>query len=253
MKLTKMLINSRQKKIGLGTGRQNVPLKDFMKRKKSLNDIKPNEIWDSENIFHLKTDISRIGKLIYHYEFYKKILNVPGDIVECGVFKGISLIRFLTYRSILENNNSRKVYGFDSFGKFPSAENPDDKEFIKKWENSAGDGISKDELNKILLEKKFENFELIKGDVHKTIPNFIKDKDSTKIALLHLDMDVYEPTKYAINKLFERMSSNGIILIDDYVAVEGATRAIDEFLKPKKGLKLQKLTHYEVPSYIVVP
>ena len=75
-----------------------------MKSKYSFNDIKPNEIWDSENIYHLKTDISRIGKLIYHYEIYKKILNVPGDIVECGVFKGISLIRFLTYRSILENN-----------------------------------------------------------------------------------------------------------------------------------------------------
>ena len=166
-----------------------------MKSKNSFDDIKPNEIWDSENIYHLKTDISRIGKLIYHYEIYKKILDVPGDIVECGVFKGISLIRFLTYRSILENNYSRKVYGFDSFGRFPSAENPDDKEFIKRWENSAGNGISKDELNKILLEKKFENFELIKGDILKNIPNFIKDKDSTKIALLHLDMDVYEPTK----------------------------------------------------------
>ena len=224
-----------------------------MKSKNSFNDIKLNEIWDAENIYHLKTDISRIGKLIYHYEIYKKILNVPGDIVECGVFKGISLIRFLTYRSILENNYSRKVYGFDSFGKFPSAENPDDKEFIKKWENSVGDGISKNELNKILLEKKFENFELIKGDVHNTIPNFIKDKDSTKIALLHLDMDVYEPTKYVINELFEKMSSNGIILIDDYVTVEGATRATDEFLKSKKGLKIQKLTHYEVPLYIVVP
>ena len=66
-------------------------------------------------------------------------------------------------------------------------------------------------------------------------------------------MDVYEPTKYAINKLFERMSSNGIILIDDYLAVEGATRATDEFLKSKKGLKIQKLTHHEVPLYIVVP
>ena len=186
-----------------------------MKRKKSFNDIKPSEIWDSENIYHLKTDISRIGKLIYHYEIYKKILNVPGDIVECGVFKGISLIRFLTYRAILENNYSRKVYGFDSFGKFPSAENPDDKEFIKRWENSAGDSISKDELNKILLEKKFENFELVKGDVFKTIPSFIKNKGNDKIALLHLDLDVYKATKYVINKLFDKMSSNGIILIDD--------------------------------------
>ena len=206
-----------------------------------------------ENIYHLKTDISRIGKLLYHYEIYKKIINVPGDIIECGVFKGISLTRFLTYRSILENNFSRKVYGFDSFGKFPSAKNPSDKKFIKMWKNLAGDSISKDELHKILLEKKFENFELIEGDVLKTIPSFIKDRNNTIIALLHLDMDVYRPTKYVINKLFDKMSSNGIILIDDYTTVAGATKAINEFLKSKKGLKIQKLAHYKMPSYIVVP
>ena len=225
--------------------------------KKTINKfrlINSSDVWNAENIYHLKTDIGRIGKLLYHYEIYKKIIGIPGDIIECGVFRGNSLSRFLTFRSILENNHSRKVYGFDSFGKFPPAKkNLNDKKFIKKWTNSIGDSISKDELNKILLEKKFENFELIKGDVHNTIPNFIKDKDSTKIALLHLDMDVYEPTKYAINKLFEKMSSNGIILIDDYMSVEGATRAIDEFLKSKKGLKIQKLNHHKVPSYIVVP
>ena len=158
------------------------------------------------------------------------------------------MTRFLTYRSILENNFSRKVYGFDSFGKFPSAKNPSDKKFIKKWKSLAGDSISKDELHKILLEKKFENFELIEGDVLKTIPNFIKDRNNTKIALLHLDMDVYRPTKYVINKLFDKMSSNGIILIDDYSAVAGATKAINEFLKSKKELKIQKLAHYKMPS-----
>lgn len=224
--------------------------------KKTINKfrtINSPDVWNAENIYHLKTDISRIGKLLYHYEIYKKIINVPGDIIECGVFKGISLTRFLTYRSILENNFSRKVYGFDSFGKFPSAKNQSDKKFIKMWKNLAGDSISKDELHKILLEKKFENFELIKGDVLKTIPNFIKDRNNTIIALLHLDMDVYRPTKYVINKLFDKMSSNGIILIDDYAAVAGATKAINEFLKSKKELKIQKLAYYKVPSYIVVP
>ena len=224
--------------------------------KKSINKfrtINSSDVWNAENIYHLKTDISRIGKLLYHYEIYKKIINVPGDIIECGVFKGISLTRFLTYRSILENNISRKVYGFDSFGKFPSAKNPSDKKFIKKWKSLAGDSISKDELHKILLEKKFENFELIEGDVLKTIPNFIKDRNNTIIALLHVDMDVYRPTKYVINKLFDKMSSNGIILIDDYSAVAGATKAINEFLKSKKELKIQKLAHYKMPSYIVVP
>ena len=78
-----------------------------------FNKISINEIWNAENIYHLKTDLTRISKLIYHYEIYKKILGIPGDIVELGVFKGNSIVRFATYRSILENNNSRKIIGFD--------------------------------------------------------------------------------------------------------------------------------------------
>ena len=224
--------------------------------KKSVNkfkSIKEKDIWNAENIYHLKTDISRIGKLLYHYEIYKKIVNIPGIVIECGVFKGISLSRFLTFRSILENNFGRKIYGFDSFGKFPTTNDIGDKKFFKNWKKSVGESISKKELSKIFFDKKFENFELVKGDVFKTIPKFIKNNDNMKIALLHLDMDVYKPTKFVINKLFEKMSSNGIILIDDYSSVKGTTKAIDEFLKTKKGLKIQKLPYYKLPSFIIVP
>ena len=220
---------------------------------RSFRKIKSSSIWDAENIYHLKTDISRISKLIYHYEIYKKIQDIPGDIVECGVFKGVSLTRFLTYRSILENNFSRKIIGFDAFGKFPKQKQKSDKNFIKKWESLAGDGISKSELNNILLNKKFENYELIEGDVFKTIPNFLKNNNTKKIALLHLDMDVYKPTKFVINKLFNKMSKNGIILIDDYSETVGATKAIDEFLKIKKNLKIKKLSYYKLPAYILIP
>ena len=59
-----------------------------------FNKISINETWNAENIYHLKTDLNRISKLIYHYEIYKKIIDIPGDIIECGVFKGTSLIRF---------------------------------------------------------------------------------------------------------------------------------------------------------------
>ena len=66
--------------------------------KKTINifsKISRQDVWNAENIYHLKSDISRIGKLLYHYEIYKKIQNIPGDIIECGVFKGSSLVRFL--------------------------------------------------------------------------------------------------------------------------------------------------------------
>ena len=88
-----------------------------------FKNLDKKKIWDSENIFYLKSDVTRISKLLYQYEIYKKILKLPGDVVECGVFKGASLVRLLTFRENLENTFSRKIIGFDAFGKFPKASN----------------------------------------------------------------------------------------------------------------------------------
>ena len=123
---------------------------------------------------------------------------------------------------------------------FTNQKNIDDKKFISTWNKELGKGISEKELGKILSEKKFSNFELIKGDVKKTIPKFIKKNKHTKIALLHLDMDVYQPTIAALKYFYKLMSNNGIILIDDYAVEVGATKAIDYFFRNKK-LKLKKL------------
>ena len=90
-----------------------------MKSKNTFKGITETDIWNAENVFHLKTNISRLSKIIYQYEIYKKIENIPGDFIELGVFKGTSFTRFLTFRSIIENNFSRRFYGFDIFGKFP--------------------------------------------------------------------------------------------------------------------------------------
>ena len=222
-----------------------------MKSTNKFKNMSKIDIINSENVYHLKTDTSRISKLIYHYEIYKKIISLPGDIIECGVFKGISLTRFLTFREILENYNSRKIYGFDVFGKFPKAKNLNDKSFLKKWENSAGDGIDVKELNDILLDKKFSNFELVKGNVKKTIPQLIKKEPHLKISLLHLDMDTYEPTKFTLNKLFPYIVKGGIVLIDDYNSVYGATKAVDEFIKLNKFLEIKKLNFYKLPTFII--
>ena len=81
------------------------------KIKKNLSLINNFEI---ENNFYYYSHISRLNKIINHYEMLKKIKNVNGDIVELGVFKGISIIRLAQMRDSLKI----KIYGFDSFGNF---------------------------------------------------------------------------------------------------------------------------------------
>ena len=206
-------------------------------------------IWDIENYFYLKSDISRLTKAISHFEIFKLSLKAKGSIVECGVFKGISLIRFLTYRNFY-NQNKKFLYGFDVFGRFPRFKNKRDNNFAKKHDKEAGYGKSRSDLNKILKKKKFNNYKLIKGDVSKTIPIFLKKRKKFKISFLHLDLDVYKSTAFALNSFYKYVSSNGIILLDDYNSIQGATIAINEFII-EKGLKLKTLKFDKRIKYII--
>ena len=216
----------------------------------SLKKKTKKQIWDAENIFYLKSETSRISKFIYHYEIYKKILDLPGHVIEFGVFKGASLSKFLSFRKILENENSRKIIGFDDFGKFTSKGNKEDKIFAKKFIKEVGFGIKKKELENIFKENNYSNFELIEGDVVKTLPIFLKKNKHVKISLLHLDLDIFRPTFFVLEKLFNRIVKGGIILFDDYAEISGATEAVDKFFK-NKNYKIEKLKYYKRPSFVV--
>jgi len=207
--------------------------------------------WDYENGFYLTCETSRIGKLLNHLEIYKKIIELPGDILEFGVYKGSSLVRLLSFRSLLENEYSRKVYGFDAFGKFPDEVNLEsDKDFVKNFEAGGGYGISKEELEIHLSNKGFSNYELIQGDINKTVLEYSQKNKANKIALMHIDVDVYEPTLNVLEVLWDRMVKGGILMLDDYGTVEGETRAVDEFFKGKET-KIYKPKFNYIPSYII--
>lgn len=166
--------------------------------------------YEIENRFYLDLEPKRMAKMLAHYELYKMIIDKPGDIVEMGVFKGASFLRWAKFRNIFENNFSRNIVGFDIFGEFPEAE-----EIDKKTKNdfivSAGDlGISVGELNEKLEKLNLnENIKLIQGDITKTIDPYLNKNPQTKIALLHVDVDLFEPTKQSVEKLFPYMVRGG--------------------------------------------
>jgi hypothetical protein len=86
---------------------------------KQLFGFDTDQEWDYENGFYLTSHVTRLPKMLAHYELYTSIIDLPGHVVECGVFKAASFIRFATFREILESPHSRKLIGFDAFGKFP--------------------------------------------------------------------------------------------------------------------------------------
>lgn len=181
------------------------------------------------------------------------ITNLPGGILELGVFKGGSLIQWATFRELLENENSRKIIGFDIFGSFPEdASIKSDREFIRNWnENFEGEFISEEEIKKSLALKGIGNVELVKGDIQQTLPAYLEKNGELKLSLLHIDTDVYEPCKTGLELLYDMVVKGGLIVFDDYGCVEGETRAVDEFFSGK-GIDLHKFSFsHTKPCYMI--
>ena len=211
--------------------------------------FKIEDRWDHENGFYLTAEPSRIGKLIAQYELYKTIVSLPGHVVECGVFKGASFIRFATYRDLLENQASRRLIGFDAFGRFPAPGGEEDRAFVKGFEAAAGEGISQEELEAVLAYKQVGNYELVPGNILETVPEYCWDKPELKIALLHIDVDVYDATYAILENMFRHVVKGGLILFDDYSTIAGETKAVDEFFAGK-GYEIEKLSYSPTPSYL---
>lgn len=206
-----------------------------------------------ENGFYLTSDKTRIAKMLAHYEMYKMIVDLPGHIIECGVFKAASLMQWLSFRDALENPLSRKVVGFDVFGPFPETQyQPDEEErqaFIE--ETGGGVGLSVEEINKFLKHKNIQNCELVKGDVTRTVPEYVASHPELRISLLHIDTDIYEPAVTILNYMYDIIVPGGLVILDDYGVFPGETKAVDDFFKGKK-VKINKLPlSHQVPAFIV--
>ncbi len=208
--------------------------------------------YEIENRFYLDLETKRIAKMLAHYELYKMIIDKPGDIIEMGVFKGASFMRWAKFRNIFENNFSRKIIGFDIFGEFPEADEID-KITREKFITTAGNlGISVEELKEKLDELNLnENINLIKGDITKTIVPYLNENPQTRVALLHVDVDLLEPTKQSIEKFYKYMTKGGIMVFDDYGYFPDANEVIDEFVK-QNNLEIKKFSFAHTPSYVII-
>ena len=208
--------------------------------------------FEYENGFYATADPSRFSKFITHLEFFKQTSTVRGEIVEFGIFKGNSFFRWIKFRDLLEQTSSRKVIGFDIFGDFPEANFEGDKAkrdaFIA--ETNGGKSISLEEIQELLnVQGLNKNVDIVKGDILVTLDKYLDDNPHLKISLLHIDVDLYEPTKHILEKLYEKVTTGGIIIFDDYGAFAGTNKAVDDFFKNKAEIK--KLPYSHAISYIV--
>ena len=211
-----------------------------------------NKRFEYENGFYATADPSRFSKFITHLEFFKQTSTVRGEILEFGIFKGNSFFRWIKFRDLLEQTSSRKVIGFDIFGDFPEAKFEGDKrrrdDFVE--ETNGGKSISLEEMQELLDKQALsKNVELVKGDILVTLKDYLNKNPHLKISLLHIDVDLYEPVKEILEQLYDRVSTGGIIILDDYGTFAGTNKAVDDFFKNKAEVK--KLPFSNTISFIV--
>jgi hypothetical protein len=213
---------------------------------------------DNKNLFDfaLYTPINALLDFCAKYELYKLILDIPGAILEMGVCSGNGLMTLVHCHNILEQTYSyREFYGFDTFEGFPSIHENDvcSSNNIKKgdYKNECFDRLN--HIFKVHNDYYYlpTKVKLIKGDVKDTIPRFIDENKHIIIALLYLDLDLYEPTKTSLKHFISRMAKGSVIAFDElnYKMFPGETIAVIEELGLK--YKFKKLLNSHI-NYCII-
>lgn len=162
---------------------------------------------------------------------------VPGAFVECGVWRGGSMMAVaLTLLRLGEA--TRDLYLFDTFEGMTEPGEEDVKQggehasdvLRRSSRDSSVWGVaSLEEVREAVLSVGYpgERIHFVKGSVEETLP----DQAPAEIALLRLDTDWYSSTKHELVHLYPRLARGGVLIIDDYAYWRGARRAVDEYVR----------------------
>lgn len=185
----------------------------------------------------------RISQLLYFQRMLDLIEGVEGNAVECGVGYGKTFL-LLVHLLYLENKG-RTLWGFDSFAGFPSLAPEDEAPFLARFHyrdtssSSIHALLKKSGLNRDYAASKVK---IIEGFFHDTIPH----ADTGPIALLHIDVDLYESYLTVLKHFYPKVADGGVVLFDEYrrnqkdrIRWPGAVLAVERFFGDKAGEIMQ--------------
>jgi hypothetical protein len=207
-----------------------------------------------------------LKRFLAHVELFKMTLDVPGDIAEFGVFRGLGLF---TWANLLESycigDRTKIVYGFDNWRGFTGFSDQDAGPLAHAGKTVGGFNpatFHEEVLNAIAIfdSDRFIPFKprikLIDGDIEQTVVQFARDTPGVRFSLVHLDCDLYKPTRVVLEALWDRVTRGGVVIFDEYAIADwpGETAAVDEFLADKADVRLRTFSWTNVPgAYLVKP
>jgi O-methyltransferase len=159
--------------------------------------------------------------------------DVPGDVAECGVRFGKSSYFIL---SGLGKASEKQYEIFDSFEGLSKPGAGDEEDGSSVWER--GELAVAEDRVRINLAGFEDRLQFHKG----WIPDRFEDVKNKRFSFVHVDVDLYEPTRDSVAFFFPRISKGGILVCDDYGSAycPGAKKAVDEFFhsKPERVMAL---------------
>lgn len=193
---------------------------------------------------------------------YRMVLDVPGVIMEFGVHRGRHLSALTALRGVYEPYNvHRRVIGFDTFTGFP------DIAPVEEHSPSAFPGrftVAEDypdHLQAVLSAheagehlRHVRRSMIVRGDVRQTLPKYLQQNQQTVIALAYFDLDLYEPTRDALEAIKQHLTIGSVLAFDELAHAKwpGETAAIRDVLGLDKA-SLRLLPGRATPSYLRWP
>ncbi|MDY7001210.1 MAG: TylF/MycF/NovP-related O-methyltransferase [Thermodesulfobacteriota bacterium] len=188
------------------------------------------------------------------------IKDTPGSIVECGVYRGSSL---LTWAKLLEifcpGDRVRGIIGFDNFAGFPDLvekdgpENPRRSKVVGGWDASPYYEELLEHIDIFHADSfipRAKRVGLVVGNIEDTAMEYVKNNPGMRISLLHLDVDIYKPTKAALEAFYPLVVPGGLVVLDEYGMHEwgGESLAFDEYFEGKEKPVLKTFPLSSIPT-----
>jgi len=204
------------------------------------------------------TSIERMYAL-YQATCYVLDRDIPGDLAECGVWRGGSVM-LMAYALLARGCTDRTIWLYDTFAGVtpPGADDVQEMsgrravEILSERERAEDDpfwGIAPRAVVENNLRRTgypMHRFRFVEGDLLMTIPA----EAPTRLSVLRLDTDWYQSTKHELEQLYPRLSPGGVLIVDDYGYWRGARKATDEYFQTVKARPL--LTRIDYTGRICV-
>ena len=218
--------------------------------------------------YAMRRDVSRF---LAHYEIFKLIVDLPGNVLEFGTFRGASLFTWTKFIEMFApSDRHRLVFGFDSFAGLQNFRPEDGADAVGNVTTDFNPMLFPGALKSTAFEIETlcamhnsdslllnaNRTRVVSGDIRESLPRFIAENPGLKVSLIHIDVDLYEPTKVALEQLWPLVVSGGVVVLDEYAFLEwpGETQGVDEFiasLPPPERPAIKKFPFAQSPCYFI--